>query len=143
MEGDQFAYHGKADTAATCRRFGASAQAHVRLPDPIPVGGGNSRALVLDPEAHAAAGRRRGAADGNGLSGRTVLRRVVEQVEQNLAQRVSIRRHNQALGGRDAHRHSSRARKRREHFDGVADFRVEVERRRLDPIRSLLGARKV
>ena len=73
-------------------------EAHVRLPHAIAIGGGNAGTLVLDPESHPRAMRRRAAAAANGdrLACRSVLGGVVEQVEQDLTKRVAIGAHRQA-----------------------------------------------
>ena len=86
----ELANDGKSNAAAAGRRFGVAIESDVRLPDALPIVVRNPGALILDPDARTVAGDLR--ADGDRLPRRPVLHGVVEEVEQNLTQRIAIER---------------------------------------------------
>ena len=107
VQGNQLADNGQSDSTAAGRRFRAAIQADVRLPHSVAIGRRNPGPLILDPEAHAGAIRRRrgGTANRDRLSGRTILGGVVEEVEQDLTECVTIGTHREPAGRGEADRH--------------------------------------
>src|SRR5205823_5029708 len=124
----ELAHHGEADAGARHGRAAVALEPPELVPDALAVGGGNARALVVHTDARPALVY--GEAKGDGLTGRPVLHRVVEQVEEHLTQRVGVDRRYHTVGEVGAQPDAPRASERGEPFGGFAQERCEWGRGR-------------
>jgi hypothetical protein len=141
VQRDELRDHREADAASRHRCGHRALEPLVRLPDPVAMLRRNSGALVVDDQTGVVS--RAAQRDRHRLADRSVLHRVVEQIEEDLAQRARVRDAHDVRLERRLDHDVPRPRHRPEHLHRLAHLRRQLRRHRRELDRLPLRPREL